>query len=163
VRCSTATHEGKRHVGYTHPLRQAQHSPPNSYSPPRALAGKCLLVIATFKYVYIHSSSSFIPSVILTFIRSLGYGCNIAAMGAESSKKSSSKASVTTRVHIADQEISWTNWYQHVNWLNVTLIIMIPMIGLYYSTYTPLYHKTAIWSVLYYFATGFGITAGKLQ
>lgn len=82
-------------------------------------------------------------------------------MGAEASKKSSSKASAPTKVHIADQEISWTNWYHHVNWLNVTLIIVIPMIGLYYSIYTPLYRKTAIWAVMYYFATGLGITAGK--
>lgn len=81
-------------------------------------------------------------------------------MGAESSKKPSSKASAPTKVHIADQEITWNNWYQHVNWLNVTLIIIIPMLGLYYSMYTPLYRKTAIWSVLYYFATGLGITAG---
>ncbi|KAF8477506.1 hypothetical protein BDZ91DRAFT_673134 [Kalaharituber pfeilii] len=81
-------------------------------------------------------------------------------MGAESSRKPSKAAAATTKPHIADQEITWSNWHQHVNWLNTTFIIVIPMIGLYYAMYTPFTRKTAIWSVLYYFATGMGITAG---
>lgn len=47
-----------------------------------------------------------------------------------------------------------------VNWLNVTLIILIPIYGLIQSIWVPLHLKTAIWAVLYYFATGLGVTAG---
>jgi len=69
-------------------------------------------------------------------------------------------AAATTKPHITDTPITWGNWYKHVNWLNVYLIIGIPMAGLYAATFTPLYTKTAIWAVAYYFATGLGITAG---
>lgn len=90
-------------------------------------------------------------------------------MGPESSTKPVAKASssktapaaAVSKPHITDLPITWSNWYQHVNWLNVYLIIGIPMAGLYWAAYTPLQTKTAIWAVLYYFATGLGITAGK--
>lgn len=88
-------------------------------------------------------------------------------MGPETSTKPVAKASssktapaAVNKPHITDLPITWGNWYQHVNWLNVYLIIGIPMAGLYWAAYTPLQTKTAIWSVLYYFATGLGITAG---
>lgn len=32
--------------------------------------------------------------------------------------------------HITEQPITLQNWYKHVNWLNVTFIIFIPMLGL---------------------------------
>jgi len=86
-------------------------------------------------------------------------------MGAEPKpavKASGSKTvpAAVNKPHITDMPITWGNWYQHVNWLNVTLILGVPMTGLYYSMYTPLHTKTAIWAVAYYFATGLGITAG---
>ncbi|KAI5801622.1 putative stearic acid desaturase [Peziza echinospora] len=83
-------------------------------------------------------------------------------MGAESSRKPAPKqvAPQKEKVHIADQEITWDNWAQHVNWLNTILIIFVPIAGLVYSFYTPLYTKTLIWSIVYYFCTGLGITAG---
>jgi stearoyl-CoA desaturase (delta-9 desaturase) len=83
-------------------------------------------------------------------------------MGAESSRKPATKQVPQQKdtVHIADQPITWDNWSQHVNWLNTVLIIFVPIIGLIYSRYTPLYTKTAIWAVVYYFCTGLGITAG---
>ncbi|PVH94220.1 hypothetical protein DM02DRAFT_661244 [Periconia macrospinosa] len=31
---------------------------------------------------------------------------------------------------IADTPITWENWYKHVNWLNIFLIIGAPMMGL---------------------------------
>lgn len=62
--------------------------------------------------------------------------------------------------HITDTPITRYNWYKHVNWLNVTLIVGIPLFGLVRAAYTPLLLKTAIWACLYYFATGLGITAG---
>lgn len=34
------------------------------------------------------------------------------------------------RPHITDQPITMKNWHKHVNWLNVTFIIVIPLCGL---------------------------------
>lgn len=65
-----------------------------------------------------------------------------------------------SKVHITETPITKTNWYKHVNWLNVVLIVGIPLFGLVYSLWTPLRLYTAIWAVAYYFATGLGITAG---
>ncbi|KAK0619846.1 delta-9 acyl-CoA desaturase [Immersiella caudata] len=62
--------------------------------------------------------------------------------------------------HITDQPITLKNWYQHVNWLNTTFIIFIPLAGLVSSFWVPLQFKTAIFSIAYYFFAGLGITAG---
>lgn len=62
--------------------------------------------------------------------------------------------------HITEQPITWSNWYQHVNWLNTTFIIVIPLAGLISSYWVPLQTKTAIFTVAYYFFAGLGITAG---
>jgi stearoyl-CoA desaturase (delta-9 desaturase) len=59
--------------------------------------------------------------------------------------------------HITDLPITLDNWYKHVNWLNVTFIIGIPIMGCIAAAYTPLRIETAIWSVVYYFATGLGM------
>lgn len=66
------------------------------------------------------------------------------------------------KVHITETEMTWRNWYKHVDWLNVTLIIIVPLIGLIASLWVPLQFKTAVWSVAYYYFTGLGITAGML-
>jgi len=65
--------------------------------------------------------------------------------------------------HITEEPITRSNWYKHVNWLNVTLIVGVPVYGLIAAYWTPLYWKTAVWTVLYYFMTGLGITAGTLS
>jgi hypothetical protein len=62
--------------------------------------------------------------------------------------------------HITESPITKTNWYKHVNWLNVTLIIGLPIYGMIAAYWTPLHLKTAIWAFAYYFMTGLGITAG---
>ncbi len=66
-----------------------------------------------------------------------------------------------SKVHIADTPMTWSNWHKHVNWLNTTLIIIIPMIGFISAYWVPLQFYTAIFAVVYYFNTGLGITAGK--
>jgi stearoyl-CoA desaturase (Delta-9 desaturase) len=66
----------------------------------------------------------------------------------------------TKKVHIADTELTLENWHKHVNWLNITLIIGVPLIGLAATAWVPLQFKTAVWAVVYYFCTGLGITAG---
>ncbi|RKK77080.1 hypothetical protein BFJ68_g17997, partial [Fusarium oxysporum] len=67
------------------------------------------------------------------------------------------------KIHIADTPMTWKNWHQHVNWLNTTFIIFLPLIGIAYSYWVPLRLYTAIWAVVYYFNTGLGITAGKFS
>lgn len=66
------------------------------------------------------------------------------------------------KVHIADTPMTWKNIHQHINWLNTTLIVIIPMIGFVSAYWVPLQLYTAIWACIYYFNTGLGITAGKL-
>lgn len=56
--------------------------------------------------------------------------------------------------------ISWDNWYKELNWLHVAILVGTPILGLAGSYYTRLRWETAIWSVVYYYMTGLGITAG---
>uniref|UniRef100_A0A1D1ZAM8 Acyl-CoA desaturase n=1 Tax=Anthurium amnicola TaxID=1678845 RepID=A0A1D1ZAM8_9ARAE len=65
-----------------------------------------------------------------------------------------------SRHHIRDDPITWTNWYKHVNWLQAFILGTTPIIALYGIATTSIVLKTAIWSSIYYFATGTGITAG---
>lgn len=64
------------------------------------------------------------------------------------------------KAHITETPMTRKNWYKHVNWLNVVLIVLIPIAGCVTALWTPLRLPTAIFAVLYYFATGLGITAG---
>ena len=80
---------------------------------------------------------------------------------AKSSEPNRSRSYDPKKPHITESAITKANWYKHVNWLNVTLIVGIPLYGLIQSWWTPLYLKTALFAVAYYFATGLGITAGR--
>lgn len=66
------------------------------------------------------------------------------------------------KLHIADTTMTWSNIHLHINWLNTTLIIIIPIIGLISAYWVPLRLYTAIWVVIFYFNTSLGITAGKI-
>ncbi|RAL08457.1 acyl-CoA desaturase [Aspergillus homomorphus CBS 101889] len=67
---------------------------------------------------------------------------------------------VPKKVHIADTPITVRNWHRHIDWLNVIMIIGIPLYGCIQAFWVPLQLKTAIWALAYYFFTGLGITAG---
>ncbi|KAM3426700.1 hypothetical protein MY4824_009857 [Beauveria thailandica] len=73
---------------------------------------------------------------------------------------STEKKPVARRVHIADQPITLFNWYKHINWLNVTFILFVPLIGLISAYLYPAHLYTIIFAVVYYFNAGLGITAG---
>lgn len=62
--------------------------------------------------------------------------------------------------HIAETRMTASNWWKHINWLNVTFIVLIPIYGCIHALWVPLKLPTAVWAATYYFATGFGITAG---
>lgn len=72
----------------------------------------------------------------------------------------SRKTDNTAKVHIADTPMTWSNWHKHVNWLNTTFIIFVPLVGFISAYWVPLHLYTAIFAVVYYFNTGLGITAG---
>lgn len=62
--------------------------------------------------------------------------------------------------HISEQPFTLTNWHQHINWINTTIIILIPLAGLLCVPFVPLVPKTAVFAFVYYFFSGLGITAG---
>lgn len=72
----------------------------------------------------------------------------------------SNKQYDSKKPHITDTPITWGNWYKHVNWLNCIFILFVPLMGCIGAYFTPLHLYTAIFSVVYYFNTGIGITAG---
>ena len=79
---------------------------------------------------------------------------------AKKSQTNRSKSYDPKKLHITETPITRRNWYKHVNWLNVVLIIGVPLYGCIQAIWTPLRWQTAVWAMLYYFATGIGITAG---
>lgn len=54
----------------------------------------------------------------------------------------------------------WSNWRKEFNWLHVSILCTTPIIGLVGACFTPLRRETLIFSILWYFVTGLGITAG---
>ncbi|EGO59931.1 acyl-CoA desaturase 1 [Neurospora tetrasperma FGSC 2508] len=62
--------------------------------------------------------------------------------------------------HITELPITWGNWYKHVNWLNTTFIIFVPLAGLISAYWVPAQTKTILFSIAYYYFAGLGITAG---
>ncbi|KAH9880153.1 stearoyl-CoA 9-desaturase [Plenodomus biglobosus] len=71
-----------------------------------------------------------------------------------------SSTSAQTERHISRQPLTWTNWYRKINWLNTSLVVLIPLYGIYLACSTPLTLPTLLWSVAYYAMTAFGITGG---
>jgi len=64
--------------------------------------------------------------------------------------------------HITELPVTWTNWYQHINWLNCTFVLFFPLAGCIAAVWTPLHLYTALFAVVYYFNAGLGITAGLI-
>jgi stearoyl-CoA desaturase (Delta-9 desaturase) len=71
-----------------------------------------------------------------------------------------SKTYNINKTHISDTPMTWGNWYKHIDWLNTTFTLLIPLTGLGLTYWVPLQWKTLLWAVIYYFNTGIGITGG---
>ncbi|ORX33913.1 putative stearoyl-CoA 9-desaturase [Kockovaella imperatae] len=56
--------------------------------------------------------------------------------------------------------VTWKNLFWNIQWISFLAITVTPTIALYGFFTTPLQRKTLIWSVIYYYITGLGITAG---
>ncbi|OBA27754.1 hypothetical protein HANVADRAFT_1631 [Hanseniaspora valbyensis NRRL Y-1626] len=78
------------------------------------------------------------------------------------SEKDTGKSGSLAKKHISEQPFTLSNWHQHINWLNFVLVVLIPVIGLYFalSGKVKLYKNLFILSVSYYCLGGLGVTAG---
>ncbi|KAJ6486729.1 delta 9-fatty acid desaturase protein [Mycena sanguinolenta] len=56
--------------------------------------------------------------------------------------------------------ITWSNFWTELNWLNVAILTLTPLMSLVGACTTKLRWETALFSVFYYYFTGLGITAG---
>lgn len=56
--------------------------------------------------------------------------------------------------------ISLQNWWKELNYLTFAILTITPSVAIYGAFTTELKWQTALWSVIYYFFTGLGITAG---
>ncbi|KAI9254256.1 fatty acid desaturase-domain-containing protein [Sporodiniella umbellata] len=62
--------------------------------------------------------------------------------------------------HLFDEPTTWRNFHRHVNWPQSTLLIVTPILAVYYGSSTELQSKTLLWTIVYYFITSLGVTAG---
>ncbi|ODV92591.1 hypothetical protein CANCADRAFT_1182 [Tortispora caseinolytica NRRL Y-17796] len=85
---------------------------------------------------------------------------NTSSSSASTAPATTPSASYKERLHISEQPWTLSNWYKHLNWLNVYLVVILPIIGFTLAAFTPLQTKTALWALFYYFMCGISITAG---
>ena len=52
------------------------------------------------------------------------------------------------------------SWYPRIHWINFFILTFVPIISMVGLFTTPLSTQTLRWSIIYYFVTGMGITAG---
>ncbi|KAI0089479.1 delta 9-fatty acid desaturase [Irpex rosettiformis] len=91
----------------------------------------------------------------------------------EKSRKTSKKEEVPIDIDIPDNYVSWTlrnskaappitlgNLLQNIQWVSFIVLTLTPSLALYGALTVKLQWQTAVWSVIYYFITGLGITAG---
>jgi stearoyl-CoA desaturase (delta-9 desaturase) len=88
------------------------------------------------------------------------YTLRIGIMASASPLASAPPAAAAKPTHIQHVPITFTNWHRKINWLNTTLVVLVPLWGLYLAASTPLRRPTLIWSIAYYALTAFGITGG---
>jgi stearoyl-CoA desaturase (Delta-9 desaturase) len=55
---------------------------------------------------------------------------NVQPDGTVDYKPARGKSYDLKKPHITEQPITLKNWHKHVNWLNVTFIIIVPLLGL---------------------------------
>ncbi len=56
--------------------------------------------------------------------------------------------------------ITWSNWYKEVNWPQAALICLEPFVALYGLFTTAFMWQTVVFTIIWYFLTFFGVTAG---
>lgn len=53
--------------------------------------------------------------------------------------------------------VTWQNFWTELNWLNVVILTITPVLTVYGLYTTKIVWKTALFSVFYYFVTGLGM------
>ncbi|KAH7026950.1 hypothetical protein BKA57DRAFT_142398 [Linnemannia elongata] len=61
------------------------------------------------------------------------------------------------------EKLTITNIWKYLDYKHVLGLGLTPLIALYGLLTTEIQTKTLIWSIVYYYATGLGITAGKFS
>ncbi|WAQ90824.1 hypothetical protein PtA15_13A223 [Puccinia triticina] len=56
--------------------------------------------------------------------------------------------------------ITWHNFYREINVISTLALTVVPVLAIYGAFTTPLCRATLAWSIIYYYFTGLGITAG---
>lgn len=71
-------------------------------------------------------------------------------------------AAAAREKHISEQPWTLHNWHKHLNWLNIVLVVGVPIVGfaLALSGRVPLTWRVAVFAVVYYALGGLGVTAG---
>lgn len=64
------------------------------------------------------------------------------------------------QAHISEKPWTLSNWHDHINWLNMILVVMIPLIGIFSAFKHPPQAKTMVLAVIFYAFSGLSITAG---
>lgn len=62
--------------------------------------------------------------------------------------------------HISEKPWTWNNWHEHVNWLNIALVVAIPAFGGCAAFVRTPQLKTMVLAVIMYVFSGLSITAG---
>ncbi|VDC07350.1 unnamed protein product [Peniophora sp. CBMAI 1063] len=66
----------------------------------------------------------------------------------------------TLKTQKAKPPVTWENLFSELNYLSLAILTITPSIAIYGIFTTKWCWQTALWSVIYYFITGLGITAG---
>ncbi|KAI0342323.1 delta9-fatty acid desaturase [Trametopsis cervina] len=91
----------------------------------------------------------------------------------EKSRKKVVKEETPADIDLPDNYVSWSlksqkplppitmnNLLQNIQWVSFLVLTITPSLALYGALTVKLHWQTAVWSVIYYFITGLGITAG---
>lgn len=80
---------------------------------------------------------------------------NFGVLKREKSQKEFNKS------FIRADHLEGRSFLSRINWLNCTIVFGVPLIALYgICTIHEFVWQTWVWAIIYYFWTGFGITAG---
>lgn len=75
-------------------------------------------------------------------------------------KDAREKAVYDNKKHISEKPWTWSNFHEHINWLNAILVVGIPSYGFYNILYYPPQLKTLVLAFVFYVFSGLSITAG---
>ncbi|EDO15781.1 hypothetical protein Kpol_478p17 [Vanderwaltozyma polyspora DSM 70294] len=87
---------------------------------------------------------------------------NKPTSSSSSSSHSQPQSQSQSQKHISEQPWTFNNWHNHINWLNMVLVVFIPTLGWItaFSGLVPLHRNTLLFAAAYYVLGGVCVTAG---